>query len=141
VNIRYFFIKDRVKNEGIDIVYCPTEQMLADYFTKPLQGSLFTKFRRVVMGYEHIDTLKRPSLAPAEERVGNQESDKVKGTSGANGQTCKGQKESYADVAKRGTTCDVDNVISKRVRFAEKAKNERPPRPVILFDNPIVRKV
>jgi len=73
--------------------------------------------------------------------VGNQESDKVKGTSGANGQTCEGQKESYADVAKRGTTCDVDSVISKRVRFAEKAKNERPSRPVILFDNPIVRKV
>jgi len=65
----------------------------------------------------------------------------VKGASGANGQTYEEQKESYADVVKRGTTRDVDNVISKRVRFAEKAKNERPSRPVILFDNPIIRKV
>jgi len=61
--------------------------MLADYFMKPLQGSLFTKFRHVIMGYEHISTLKHPSLAPSEEhpslapseeRVGNQGSEKVK---------------------------------------------------------------
>jgi hypothetical protein len=36
-----FVVKDRVDSEGIDIVYCPTEQMLTDFFTKPLQGSLF----------------------------------------------------------------------------------------------------
>jgi len=41
IDIRYFFAKDRVDTEGIDIVYCPTEQMLADFFTKPLQGNLF----------------------------------------------------------------------------------------------------
>jgi hypothetical protein len=57
IDIRYFFMKDRVKTEGIDIVYCPTEQMLADFFTKPLQGSLFERLRKVLMGYAHIDTL------------------------------------------------------------------------------------
>jgi hypothetical protein len=44
IDIRYFFIKDRIDIEGIDVQYCPTEQMLADFFTKPLQGSLFKKF-------------------------------------------------------------------------------------------------
>ena len=34
----------------IEIVYCPTERMVADYFTKPLQGSPFGKFHRVIMG-------------------------------------------------------------------------------------------
>ena len=43
--------------EGIDVVYCPTAKMLADFFTKPLQGSLFRKFRDVILGYKHIDTL------------------------------------------------------------------------------------
>jgi hypothetical protein len=33
--------------------------MLADFFTKPLQGSLFRKFREVIMGHKHIDTLKQ----------------------------------------------------------------------------------
>jgi hypothetical protein len=40
--------------------------MLADFFTKPLQG----KFREVIMGHKHIDTLKELSPAPSQERVG-----------------------------------------------------------------------
>jgi hypothetical protein len=69
IDIRYFFMKDRIKSEKINIVYCPTEQMLADFFTKPLQGSLFEKFKKVLMGQEHINTLARPSLTTVEERV------------------------------------------------------------------------
>jgi hypothetical protein len=70
IDIRYFFIKDRIDIEDIDVQYCPTEQMLADFFTKPLQGSLFRKFREVIMGHKHIDTLKETSPAPSQERVG-----------------------------------------------------------------------
>jgi KUP system potassium uptake protein len=70
IDIRYFFIKDRIDIENIDVQYCPTEQMLADFFTKPLQGSLFRKFREVIMGHKHIDTLKETSPAPSQERVG-----------------------------------------------------------------------
>ena len=33
--------------------YCPTEQMTADYFTKPLQGTLFRKLRDFIMGIEN----------------------------------------------------------------------------------------
>ena len=58
MNIRYFFIKDRLKSEGIKVVYCPTGKMIADFFTKPLQGRLFRKFRDVVLGYIHISELK-----------------------------------------------------------------------------------
>ena len=71
IDIRYFFMQDRINTEGIMIKYCPTEQMLADFFTKPLQGSLFEKFRRVVMGHAHIDTLRLPTVVPTEERVGS----------------------------------------------------------------------
>ena len=44
VNIRYFFVKDRIEKKELDLVYCPTEEMLADFFTKPLQRALFHKF-------------------------------------------------------------------------------------------------
>ena len=41
--------------------------MLADFFTKPLQGALFNKFRDVIMGYKPISSL---TPFPDEERVG-----------------------------------------------------------------------
>jgi hypothetical protein len=58
IHIRFFFIKDQVDAKKLQIVYCPTGQMLADYFTKPLQGKLFHLFRNVIMGWKHINTLK-----------------------------------------------------------------------------------
>jgi len=37
--------------------------MLGDFYTNPLQGKLFRAFRRVIMGWDHIDILK--SFLPA----------------------------------------------------------------------------
>ena len=34
----------------IKVVHCPTEGMIADYSSKPLQGALFRKFRDLVLG-------------------------------------------------------------------------------------------
>jgi hypothetical protein len=50
IAIRYFFIPDRVKSKEIRIKYYPTGIMIADYFTKPLQGMLFRKLRDMIMG-------------------------------------------------------------------------------------------
>ena len=49
INIRYYFITDRIKNEKLQIEYCPTDNMVADYFTKPLQGKNFFQFRNNIM--------------------------------------------------------------------------------------------
>jgi hypothetical protein len=49
INIRYFFIKDRIASGEVKIEYCPTEEMVADFFTKPLQGSQFIKLRDQIM--------------------------------------------------------------------------------------------
>ena len=49
INVRYFFITDRVHRNEITIDYCPTTEMVADYFTKPLQGSLFCQLRAQVL--------------------------------------------------------------------------------------------
>ena len=50
---------DRVKSGNIKVVYCPTERMLADFFTKPLRGGVFKKFRNAVMGYDMTDVIVR----------------------------------------------------------------------------------
>ena len=63
-----FFIKDRVDKGEISIEYCPTYLMIADFFTKPLQGRMFHLFRNVIMGYAPLSTLT--SLIPIKERVG-----------------------------------------------------------------------
>jgi hypothetical protein len=56
INIRYFFITDRIARKEDAIQYCPTKQMVADYFTKPLQGVLFYKFHDQIMGVVPMDT-------------------------------------------------------------------------------------
>jgi hypothetical protein len=39
--IQYFFVTNRVASKEVSIKYCPTGDMTADFFIKPLQGSLF----------------------------------------------------------------------------------------------------
>ena len=50
IDIRYFFVTDRVKRKEISIRHCPTKEMVADFFTKPLQGEGFHKLRNMVLG-------------------------------------------------------------------------------------------
>jgi hypothetical protein len=50
INIRYFFITDRVNKGDVSLVWCPTGDMIGDFMTKPLQGALFRKFRDQIMG-------------------------------------------------------------------------------------------
>jgi hypothetical protein len=57
--------EDRVKSECITVQPCPTEEILADFFTKPLQGSLFRNFIEVLVGYKHIGTLKHLWKSPS----------------------------------------------------------------------------
>ena len=57
IDIRYLFIKDRVDKEELSIVYCPSHLMLADYFTKTLQGEFFHKFRGIITGRVSTFTL------------------------------------------------------------------------------------
>ena len=49
LNIRFFFVADQKAKGHIDIRFCPTDQMVGDYMTKPLHGSKFKEFRRTIM--------------------------------------------------------------------------------------------
>jgi hypothetical protein len=49
IDIRHFFIKDRIESGEVKLEYLPTEEMIADILTKPLQGALFRKLRSKLM--------------------------------------------------------------------------------------------
>jgi len=60
-----------VDDGKLRIEYCPTESMLADFFTKPKQGTLFRLFRDVILGHRPIVDLIDYSVQSTEstERV------------------------------------------------------------------------
>jgi len=105
IDIKYFFAKDRVDTEeGISIVHwCPTEEMLADFFTKPLQGALFRKSKAVLLGHAHISTLQvqREVLAPVQERVERQIMEGTKRPKAKSLTDGEPRKASYTEVTSR----------------------------------------
>jgi hypothetical protein len=56
INIRYFFVADQIANKEVKVEYCPTGEMVAEFFTKPLQGTLFRKFRDFIMNADPLPT-------------------------------------------------------------------------------------
>ena len=54
VNIRYFFVKDRVDAGEIVIEHMPTRLMIADILTKPLQGELFREMRDALLNCRDV---------------------------------------------------------------------------------------
>jgi hypothetical protein len=52
IDIGFFWVSDLVERGIIDIVFCPTLSMVADFFTKPLSGSLFSTMRGYVLGHD-----------------------------------------------------------------------------------------
>jgi hypothetical protein len=53
LNIRYFFLMDQVEKGNVTIVYCPTNDMVGDFHTKPLQGKKFRKFQNAILGFDY----------------------------------------------------------------------------------------
>lgn len=67
INIRYFFIKDRVDAGEITIKHKPTADMIADILTKPLQGDLFRRLRAELLNWRAHD---EEATVPLQECVG-----------------------------------------------------------------------
>ena len=81
INIRYFFVADCIRNGELRMAYCPTEEMVADFYTKPLQGRLFRKLRNIIMGLPPGTEMN--TEVPPQECVGTRKwTDVVKGSLG-----------------------------------------------------------
>jgi len=96
IKIRYFFIADVIKRENLTVKSCRCEHMVADYYTKPLQGKLFRKMRDKIMGTVPMLT---------EERVEENNNDVAKSKFAVNTETNKMKismkSGSYADAVRK----------------------------------------
>ena len=112
IDIRYFFIKDVISRENITIEYCPTEKMVADFYTKPLQGSLFKKMRDFIMGYTTSLNEERVENIPFSDNNETRLTDKCDSkevTPAQNDVTPASNKLSYADIVKGNNDMNLDD--------------------------------
>jgi hypothetical protein len=50
IEIRYYYVANQVAKGDLRVVWCPTDVMIADFLTKPLQGKAFVKFCNLLLG-------------------------------------------------------------------------------------------
>jgi hypothetical protein len=50
IEIWYYYVADQVAKGDLRVVWCPADEMIADFLTKPLQGKASVKFRDLLMG-------------------------------------------------------------------------------------------
>ena len=55
IHVRYYFAAHKIKSKELRIVHCPTDKLVADYNSKPLQGGLFIKHRNTLLGVKEED--------------------------------------------------------------------------------------
>ena len=48
IDIAFHFIRERVSSKEIEVVYCPTNEMIADIMTKSLPKNTFEKLRNLL---------------------------------------------------------------------------------------------
>jgi hypothetical protein len=67
INMRFFFVTDRVAKRDVSVRWCPTGDMTGDFLTKPTQGALFRRFRDLIMG-----VVAQPDPGPGKPKKGIQ---------------------------------------------------------------------
>ena len=108
IDIRYFFVTDNVRQGNITITYCPTGDMVGDFHTKPVQGSLFRRHRATIMNLA-------PSVSDDGQLQRAQECVEVEGKGSKNDKECSkaaGQR-TYAEVAKSIENEDRESSVPK----------------------------
>ena len=55
LNVRYFFMVDRILSKELCLAYMPTGKMIADLMTKPVNGKLFLYLRDLLMGLRTLE--------------------------------------------------------------------------------------
>ena len=53
MNIGFFFVADVQKRQHITIDYCPTDEIISDFFIKPVGEAKFVAFRNIIMNVIH----------------------------------------------------------------------------------------
>ena len=48
IDMKYHYVRESVEKEIIEVVYCPTAEMIADTLTKGVAKPKFVKFREAI---------------------------------------------------------------------------------------------
>jgi hypothetical protein len=120
LEVRYFFVTDNINRNKMSIEYCPTGAMIADYFTKPLQGSSFTKLLRKILNIDNDIIESTPQECVGGHNAEGSHGD-VAGTDpmGQNTKGADNQKEKNFEEA----SCGPES--SKTRSYADVVRNER----------------
>ena len=60
IDRRYFYVKDLIDRNEVRVVYCRTDMMVADIFTKPLSGYYFERMRDKLMNFGNVKLIPQP---------------------------------------------------------------------------------
>jgi hypothetical protein len=118
INIRYFFITNRVDKGDLSLVWCPTGDMIGDFMTKPLQGALFRKFRDQIMG---VVPARDPGQGKAKPEDGKTDTRRVKPRKGAT------VKEKFGAPGNGQHHRSVLEGVNKRLKNGRNAALQRDP--------------
>ncbi len=53
LDVRYFYVKDLIERGVLSVKHCVSDDMIADFFTKPLQGNRFKQLRDAILNLNH----------------------------------------------------------------------------------------
>jgi hypothetical protein len=58
IKVRFFWLKDLIDSGLIDLIYMPTDELVADILTKPLMGWKFQYLLRKLLGWNNVEVNK-----------------------------------------------------------------------------------
>jgi hypothetical protein len=59
IDVRFHFLRDLYKKGVIDLVFCKSEDYIADILTKPFKSRIFVKFRNLLRLCSSKDAIKK----------------------------------------------------------------------------------
>ena len=113
IAIKYFWVTDRIRDGKIAVEHCPTDQMIGNFMSKPVQGSLFKTFRGVLMGWTHISEVFKGYIRP-EERI---ESTNVASLSYADATKGKSKSAEWKRVLSKKAVAKQDEQLLKEIQL------------------------
>ncbi|CAI7866430.1 unnamed protein product [Closterium sp. NIES-53] len=70
IALRYFFVKDAIEKGRLELSYCPTSEMVADYLTKKLGKQMF-EYYMLLTGQGHVISNEGDDTPKVKGSVGN----------------------------------------------------------------------
>ena len=109
MNIRCFYVTEQIKKKTIHVTHCPTVEMVDNFFTKPLQSSLFIIMHNYIMGSEEPGYQVLPRSVLSKHNVANIRKQNYIGTRKHNSEAVTKMSHMHITKDSDGSTKDVSS--------------------------------